>query len=360
VLLTELGWNSYFAAMWAEQNDGGWAPARVVSQQRGLWRIAGDFGERWAEPSSKLRVAAEAQGDWPAVGDWIAAELFGEEHAFIHGILPRRGCFARKAPGKRIEEQVIAANIDTAFLVVSLDGDFSPRRLERYLAQCWESEVKPVIVLNKADECSDAAGLVADAERVAASAPVLSVSARTGRGMDELDRFLAPGQTIVLLGSSGVGKSTLVNRLLRQDVQAVQPTRETDGKGRHTTTSRQLLRLPSGALIIDTPGLREIALWDAETGVAQAFADIEEFAANCRFRDCEHENEPGCAVRKALAAGVLDEERVASLKKLEREQEFQRRKVDPAAMHEYKSKVTRLQRGAREKYQQRERDGGKR
>ena len=360
MLLTELGWNSHFLALWAEHEDLSCVPARVVSQQRGLWRIAGDFGDCWAEPSGKMRAAAEGEADWPAVGDWVAAELCGGDRAFIQRVLPRRGRFARKAPGKRIEQQVIAANIDTAFLVAALDGNFKPRRLERYLAQCWESRVNPVIVLNKADQYDDTPALVADAARVAGGAPVLPVSARTGWGMDTLVRFLTAGQTIVLLGSSGVGKSTLVNRLLRQEVQTVQPTRETDGKGRHTTTSRQLLRLPSGALMIDTPGLREIALWDAESGIEEAFADIEDVARNCRFRDCRHESEPGCAVRAALEAGVLDQARVENRKKLEREQGLQRRQSDPQAMHEYKTTLTRLLRGAREKYQQRERDGGKR
>ncbi len=362
MLLEGLGWNSYFSALWTEHETSGWMRARVVSQQRGLWRVGGQFGECWAAPSGALRVSAQVDGDWPAVGDWIAVEIpaLGDERAIIHCVLPRRGCFARKAPGNRIEQQVIAANIDTAFLVMALDRDFSLRRLERYLAQCEESGVKAVVVLNKADQCDDVTEMAARASQVASRAPVIAMSARSGQGIDGLEPFLAAGQTIVLLGSSGVGKSTLVNRLLRREAQTVQPTRETDGKGRHTTTARQLLQLPGGALIIDTPGLREIALWAVEAGIDQAFADVEEFARGCRFRDCLHENEPGCAVRAAIAAGNLDAARVENRKKLEREQEFQRRKSEPEAMLEYKSKVTRLHRGARQKYEQRERDGGKR
>ena len=269
---------------------------------------------------------AEGESVWPAIGDWAAAELIGDERAILHWVLPRRGVFSRKAPGKRVEQQVIAANVDTAFLVAALDMDFSPRRLERYLAQCWNSGVSPAIVLNKTDECDDVATHVAEAERVAIGAPVLALSARTGKGMDALEAHLSPGKTIVLLGSSGVGKSTIVNRLLREDAQAVKPTRESDGKGRHTTTARQLFRLPCGGLLMDTPGLREFASWKVDAGITETFADIEELARDCRFGDCRHETEPGCAVRAATQSGALDEARVESRKKLEREQEFQRRK----------------------------------
>jgi ribosome biogenesis GTPase / thiamine phosphate phosphatase len=364
VFLEDLGWNSYFHAMWANRSCDNCFAARVVSQQRGLWRIAGEFPECWAEPSGRLRASADAGGDWPTVGDWIAADRVARdpsngERATMHWVLPRRGCLARKAPGKQIERQVIAANIDTAFLVGALTGDFSPRRLERYLALCWESGVKPVIVLNKADECGDVPARVAEAQSIAAGVPVFALSARNGKGIDALGCFLAPGQTIVLLGSSGVGKSTLLNHLVEQEVQAVQRTRESDGKGRHTTTSRQLFRLRCGALVVDTPGLRELALWDADRGIETAFADIENIALQCRFRDCRHESEPGCAVRAALAEGALDQARLENRKKLEREQAFQRRKTDPEAMHEYKQRIGRLMRGVREKYRQRDREGGK-
>ena len=361
MLLQDLGWNGYLEALWKERFGVAESvfPGRVISQQRGLWRIAGEFGECWAEPSGKLRSVADAEGEsvWPAIGDWAAAELIGDERAILHWVLPRRGVFSRKAPGKRVEQQVIAANVDTAFLVAALDMDFSPRRLERYLAQCWNSGVSPAIVLNKTDECDDVATHVAEAEHVAIGAPVLALSARTGKGMDALEAHLSPGKTIVLLGSSGVGKSTIVNRLLREDAQAVKPTRESDGKGRHTTTARQLFRLPCGGLLMDTPGLREFAPWKVDAGITETFADIEELARDCRFGDCRHETEPGCAVRAATQSGALDEARVESRKKLEREQEFQRRKTDPEAMHEYKTKVSRMMRGVREQYKKRDRDG---
>jgi ribosome biogenesis GTPase / thiamine phosphate phosphatase len=361
VFLKDLGWNGYFEALWKDRfgDERSVSPARVVSQQRGLWRVAGEFGEVWAEASGKLRAIADVEGEsaWPAVGDWVAAEIVGDERAILHWVMPRRGVFSRKAPGKRVEQQVIAANVDTAFLVAALDMDFSPRRLERYLAQCWDSGVAPAIVLNKADECDDVAARISESERVAIGVPVCALSAQTGQGMDALETLLSPGKTIVLLGSSGVGKSTLVNRLLQEERQAVRRTRESDSKGRHTTTARELFRLPSGALLMDTPGLREFALWNVDAGLVETFADIEELARECRFTDCRHEGEPGCAVRAAIESGGIDEARVENRKKLEREQEFQRRKSDPEAMHEYKTKVSRMMRGVREKYKRREKDG---
>jgi ribosome biogenesis GTPase len=361
VTISLWGWNSYFEAFWSGQNWKNAAPARVIAQQKKFWRIAGDFGGCWAEASGKLRLAAEKGADWPAVGDWVVAEVRGTEStAVIHGVLPRRSKFVRKSAGRKMDEQVIAANVDAALLVSALDGDFNPRRVERYLVQCWESGARPVIVLNKADACASAREKAAEMERVAIGASVCVVSAKTGEGLSELEEFLKPGHTLVLLGSSGVGKSAIANRLIGQAVQEVQPVRESDSKGRDTTTARELFVLPGGALLMDTPGLREMQLWDAEDGVAQTFGDIDALAAQCRFGDCCHEGEPGCAVHAALDARTLDAARLENWRKLLREQEFLWRKVDQEAQLEHKEQWKLLHRAQRQKYQQREKDGGKR
>ena len=354
------GWNSYFEAFWGGGDWKNAVPARVIAQQRKFWRVAGVFGECWAEASGKLRLAADEGADWPAVGDWVVVELHGAgSTGVIHEVLPRRSKFVRKMAGKKMEEQVIAANVDTALLVSALDGDFNPRRVERYLAQCWESGARPVIVLNKADACDEVREKAVEMERVAIGTAVCVVSARTGQGFGELEEFLRPGHTLVLLGSSGVGKSTIANRLLGEALQEVQPVRESDSKGRHTTTARELFELPGGALLMDTPGLRELQLWDAKDGVAQTFADIDALAAQCRFVDCRHEGEPGCAVLAAVSAGTLDAARLENRRKLLREQEFLRRKVDPEARLEHKELWKKMHRAQRQKYEQRAKDGGK-
>ncbi len=352
--LQRWGWSSYFEALWNEGERADALPARVIAQQRKFWRIAGAFGECWAEVSGKLRLASEEGVEWPAVGDWVVAETRESGgSALILEVLPRRSRFVRKVAGKKIAEQVIAANVDTALLVSALDGDFNPRRVERYLAQCWESGARPVIVLNKADACCDASDKAAAIERIAVGTDVCVVSARTGQGMEGLERFLTPGQTIVLLGSSGVGKSTIANRLLGEMHQEVQPVREGDSRGRHTTSARELFVLPGGALLMDTPGLRELQLWDATDGVSQAFADIDTLAAECRFSDCKREGEPGCAVQAAVDAGTLDEARIENRRKLLREQEFLRRKMDLEARQAEKRRIKHLMKEVRKIYLER-------
>ena len=353
--LFELGWDAHFEALWRERASDGCVPARVVSQQRGLWRVVGDFDECWAEPSGKFRKESEGGGDWPAVGDWVSVEMRSEkQNALIQQIVPRRSRFARKVAGKQIAEQVIVANIDVALIVAALDGDFNVRRIERYLAQCWESGARPAIVLNKADACTEPQELVAEIERIAMGVPIFLVSAKTGEGLDALEASFQKGQTVVLLGSSGVGKSTLVNRLLQEERQPTHAVRASDSRGRHTTTSRELFVMPSGALIIDTPGLRELQLWNAADGVSQTFTDVDELAAQCRFTDCQHQNEPGCAVQGALAEGVLAADRLESWRKLQREQEFLLRKMDPETSAAQKKRTKILMRQVKEKYQHRD------
>jgi len=355
--LQRWGWNSYFEALWNEGERENAVPARVIAQQRKFWRIAGAFGECWAEASGKLRLATEEGVEWPAVGDWVVADVReAGSSALIVEVLPRRSRFVRKMAGKKIAQQVLAANVDTALLVAALDGDFNPRRVERYLAQSWESGARPVIVLNKADACVDMSVKAAEIERIALGTEVCVISARTGQGMDGLEQFLKQGQTVVLLGSSGVGKSTIANRLLGEMQQEVQPVREGDSRGRHTTTAREIFVLPGGALLMDTPGLRELQLWDAAEGVSQTFADIDALAEECRFGDCKHENEPGCAVQAALSAGTLEEARLENRRKLLREQEFLRRKMDPEARHEEKVKIKRMFRGIRQMYRHKNTD----
>ena len=256
--------------------------------------------------------------------------------------------------GKKIAEQVIAANVDVALLVSALDGDFNPRRVERYLTQCWESGAKPVVVLNKADVCEVPQEKIQEIERIAMSVPVCAVSARTGQGFDALEKHLARGQTLVLLGSSGVGKSTIVNRLLGRAAQEVQEVRESDSRGRHTTTRRELFALPNGALLMDTPGLRELQLWGADEGISQAFVDIELLAAQCRFGNCRHQGEPGCAVKAAIDAGALDVARLENWGKLQRELAFMKRRVDPEASHNEKERIKQAMRGMRQMYRDRE------
>ena len=267
-----------------------------------------------------MRDQALHREDLPAVGDWVAIQhLEDESRAVIHGVLPRKSKFIRKAAGEIIEIQILASNIETAFLVSGLDHDFNPRRLERFLTLTWDSGASPVILLNKTDICDDLEAKMAKIEEIAINAPIIPLSAENDEDLSALSEFLQNGETVVLLGSSGVGKSTIINRLLGKNVQAVQEVREDDSRGRHTTTHRELFVLDNGAMIIDTPGLREIQLWDSGDGLQETFEDVEELAANCRFRDCKHQNEPGCEVKKALLNGELSRERYESYQKLQKE-----------------------------------------
>lgn len=315
--LASLGWSDEFARAFEPLAAEGLVPARVGAEHQHVYALLTAEGECLARVTGRLRYEASGRADFPAVGDWVAARIGCDAQATIHAILPRRSRFSRKTAGDEAEEQVVAANVDTVFLVMGLDGDFNPRRLERYLTVAWDSGAAPVVLLSKADLSDDPDARRRDIE--ALGAPTHLVSAKTGLGLEAIGAYLKPGRTVALLGSSGVGKSTLVNRLLGEERLRTREVRASDDRGRHTTSTRQLLALPGGALVIDTPGMRELQLWDSAGGLGATFADIEELGAGCRFGDCGHAREPGCAVRAAIAEGRLEPARLESYHKLQKE-----------------------------------------
>lgn len=334
--LASLGWDEAWAEAFAVHASSGHRPARVVAVHRETSVVRDGVQDRSAAVSGSFRFDALAASDFPTVGDWVALDADG----VIAAVLPRRTTFKRMAAdaSRRLsgldDEQVMASNVDVALLVAGLDNDFNLRRIERYLAVAWSSEVLPVVVLNKADLADDIDGRLLAVEAIAPGVAIVAVSAWTGSGLDELRRHLRPAATAAILGSSGVGKSTLVNALLGEDRQATAAVRGSDSRGRHTTTHRELFELPGGALLVDTPGIRALEVLGAEAGLEAAFDEVAEIAATCRFSDCAHQGEPGCAVRIALADGRLDEERLASFRKLQREQARTTRQEDPRARAE--------------------------
>ena len=337
--LEKLGWTSSFEEAFRSFGEDGLTPGRIAAGFTHLYRVLTGEGELLAEVAGRFRHQAGGPQDFPAVGDWVALEPRPDEgRATIHAVLPRKSAFVRKAAGDTVHAQVLAANVDTVFLVGGLDGDFNPRRIERALVLAWESGAVPVVLLNKADLCAEADARGREVEAVAPGVPVHVVSGRSGDGMEALAPYLAPGRTVALLGSSGVGKSTIVNRLLGEERQRTSEVREHDQRGRHTTTYRELIVLPGGAVLVDTPGLREIQLWGTEEGLDIAFDDVARLARGCRFRDCRHRGEPGCAVLAAVEAGELDEERLASHRKLEAELRHLAVKADLGLQAEQKAK----------------------
>jgi ribosome biogenesis GTPase len=321
--LQDLGWNEFHKNNYDAVKTGDTFPARVAIAQREKYRLYGEAGPVTADIRGKLRFEASSASDLPVVGDWVTAKMRPEGGAAdITAILPRFSKFSRKEAGETSGEQVLVANIDTVFLVSGLDGDFNVRRLERYLALAFESGAKPVIVLNKTDKCADVAECVRQAEAAGPGIPVIALSAIGSAEISGLEQYVPRGNTVAFLGSSGAGKSTIINRLLGEERQKVGAVRASDSRGRHVTTSRELIALPGGGLVIDNPGMRELQLWLDGDALDGTFADVKELASKCKFGDCTHAGEPGCAVKAAIEQGVLDQKRFDSYLKLKKEERY--------------------------------------
>ena len=318
--LAAIGWDDFFAsayAPWTDTRDV--RPGRVAIEFNQIFRVYVEEGEVDAVTAGRLKHRASSRAELPAVGDWVAVRQRPEDGAVIVGVLPRRTAFTRRAAGEPTGEQVVAANVDVVFVVMGLDRDYNPRRLERYLLMARESGAAPVILLTKPDLSPDLSAHIRDVTTLAGDIVVHVVNPKRGEGVEQLHAHLAAGRTAALLGSSGVGKSTIINRLVGVDVQRTREVRASDSRGRHTTTHRELVMLPGGGLIIDTPGMRELQLWDAADAVRETFDDIDALAAGCHFTDCRHRDEPRCAVKAAVAEGTLPAERLDSYVKLQDE-----------------------------------------
>ena len=340
--LHALGWSAFFENQ-LETNESCAAVGRVVEEQRDLYRIAAEAGECWASLAGRLRHESVHADDFPAVGDWVVLrhEPGGGERGVVARVLDRTSKFSRASP-EIGREQIIAANVDVAFIASAMGGDHNLRRIERYVALVWESGARPVVLLTKSDLHEDVEAVREEVEQIAPGVVVLPVCALRGIGLEKVCAQVRPGATAVLVGSSGTGKSTLINALLGSEVQLVSEVSEFKDKGRHTTTARTLLSLPNGGLIIDTPGMRELQLHDAEEGVARAFDDVERLIAGCRFSNCRHDTEPGCAIKRSLEDGSLDPARYQSYLKLQREAAHEARQSDARLMRAEKERWKKL------------------
>ena len=355
--LADFGWDDSFERSFAAVVDKpDIQPARVLIEFNHNYRVITADGEADAVLAGRVKHHARSRADLPAVGDWVAVRRRpDEDRGAIVAVLDRRSRFSRRMAGQVTDEQVVAANVDVVFVVMALDDDFSPRRLERYLLMARESGAAPVVLLTKPDLASDLPAQVADAVAIAGDVDVHVLSPKSNQGLEQVAGYLTVGRTGALLGSSGVGKSTIINRLAGADLQRTREVRAADSKGRHTTTHRELVVLPDGGLIIDTPGMRELQLWDASEGIRGTFDDIELLAGECRFTDCRHRGEPGCAVAAAVDAGALPAARLESYLKLQDELAYLARQQDERAQIEEKRRgkmgakamrqVTRLKRG---------------
>lgn len=355
--LTELGWLLYKRKQPSELDHGTLTNAnvgRIGIENKTNFVLHTEEGELEGIIQGKFRHGAKSPSDFPKVGDWVMIDkLPNEDKAIITKVLPRYSVIARKAAGDSTDAQIIASNVDSLFIVFGLDKDFNAPLLERYLSMAYEGGVKPIIILNKSDSAKSVSKVVEAAESLAPGLKVQAISAKTNDGLEAVERLIEPGRTIAFVGPSGVGKSTLINALLGSEVQATGEVRLTDAKGRHTTTRRELFVLPSGGILIDTPGIRELETLSSAGSVSAVFDDIEELTAECRFRDCDHINSDGCAVLDAVAGGTISQERYDSFIKLTKEAEFHEGKDDVYAQQEKKANDRKLTKGLREAYQKR-------
>ncbi|HEX9928912.1 MAG TPA: ribosome small subunit-dependent GTPase A [Pyrinomonadaceae bacterium] len=343
--LEHFGWNDFFEENFRDYADQGYEVGRVYLENRRSFWLYTKVGEVKADVSGKMIYQADSRSDFPAVGDWVVFRLQEDKSkAIIHTVLPRSSKFSRKVPGSSIKEQIVATNIDTVMLVSGLDNDFNLRRIERYLVMVSASGATPVIVLNKADLCTDLELRLAEVKRIAPNVPVMPISAKDDEQLTALSSYIKKGETVALLGSSGVGKSTITNHLLGGERQKVQEVRTGDDRGRHTTTKRELIVLPDGGLIIDTPGMRELQLWVSEEGLENSFEDIEALTAQCFYSNCEHNGTRGCAIEAALADGSLDHERWENHNKLQKELVYITEKHDASAAQKKKKNIKKITR----------------
>jgi len=349
--LDELGWGQFFQQHFEALAIPNTIPARVSSESRGLFQVYSWYGELDAGVSGRLRYLAGGEGVYPVVGDWVAVQpILSERKAVIQAVLPRKSRFSRQIAGERSDEQIVSANIDSVFIVSGLDGgrSFNLRRLERYLTLAWNSGATPVIVLNKVDLCDDVDGYTGSVEDIAPGINIHPVSAKNKTGIEALRSYLTKGSTAAFLGSSGVGKSALINALLGTQRQQTGEVRADDRMGRHTTTRRELILLPCGGVVIDTPGMREIQLWGDEEDLRGAFRDIETLAGHCRFADCSHQTETGCAVRQAIDQGELDPARLDSYHKLQKELQYLASREDNSTRQYEKQRWKKVAKWAKE------------
>ncbi|WP_431190674.1 ribosome small subunit-dependent GTPase A [Metabacillus flavus] len=346
--LSELGMTPFFEEAFMPFKTDGFEIGRVALEHKRLYRILTERGELLAEVAGKMRFEAGGREDFPAVGDWVVIQpRYEEGKATIHAILPRQSKFSRKAAGVATEEQIVAANVDTLFIVMALNHDYNIRRLERYLIMAWESGANPVVVLNKADLCEEMDEKLAEVESAAIGVPIHAISALDAESAEILRSYCTGGRTAALVGSSGVGKSTITNQLIGNEHLKTQEAREGDDRGRHTTTYRELIALQTGGCLIDTPGMRELQLWSAGDGFQGTFEDVESLAQSCRFTDCRHQNEPGCAILSALEEGSLQSDRYGSYQKLQKELAYLARKEDKKAQSEEKAKWKQITKSMR-------------